>query len=132
MTLIDDNIANIALSLLPKWNRINMLPWIENFGTFKEILQMGQKQLDIWCIQHLAESYRFNISNAIAAAEKEVAVMRRLNIELVAYQDVHYPSMLKACQDAPVVLSYKGTIDRLAPKALAIVGTRTASRRLCQ
>lgn len=63
-------------------------------------------------------------SKALQKAEQEVLFMRRAEITPLFYTGNRYPRRLKHCEDAPVVLFYKGTADLNPKRSLAVVGTR--------
>lgn len=60
-------------------------------------------------------------------AEKEVEFVRKYNINALYYLDADYPSRLKHCDDGPVMLYTKGTVDLSAQRLVSIVGTRNAT-----
>ncbi|HRH67753.1 MAG TPA: DNA-processing protein DprA, partial [Bacteroidia bacterium] len=57
-------------------------------------------------------------------AEREVTFIRKHKITPLFYLDAEYPYRLKNCDDAPVILFYKGTQNLNVPHAIAVVGTR--------
>lgn len=61
-------------------------------------------------------------------AEKELVKAEQSKVELLFFTDKKYPSRLKNIPDAPSVLYVKGNIEFENPKAIAIVGTRQATR----
>lgn len=72
-------------------------------------------------------------------AEKELKKAERDEVELILYTDKKYPVRLKAIEDAPALLYYKGNQNLNVPKAVGIVGTRQATEygkemveRICQ
>lgn len=68
-------------------------------------------------------------------SEKEVEWALEHNIRVFYIGDSDYPHRLKECNDAPVVLFYKGTSNLNASKVVSIVGTRKATpygRDICQ
>lgn len=60
-------------------------------------------------------------------AHVEIDNMHKLNIEFVHIGEATYPSRLKHCIDAPIVLFYKGNITWNAHRSISIVGTRSAT-----
>ncbi len=73
-------------------------------------------------------------SRTLRAAEEEVAWARSHSIRIIYIRDKDYPSRLRECPDAPVVLFYKGNCSLNPSRAVAIVGTRRATgygRRQC-
>lgn len=57
-------------------------------------------------------------------AEKEVAFIRKYKISPLFYLDDEYPSRLKNCEDAPILLYQKGEANLNAPRLVSVVGTR--------
>lgn len=60
----------------------------------------------------------------LARAEAEMAFMHSHDIMPLTLSSDAYPGRLKDCDDAPVVLYYKGTADINARRVISIVGTR--------
>jgi len=72
-------------------------------------------------------------------AEKELKQAERDDVEIIFYSDKKYPHRLKAIEDAPALLYYKGNQNLNTAKAVGIVGTRQATEygkemveRICQ
>ncbi len=63
-------------------------------------------------------------SEAMKRAEVELSFMEAHNIQALTLNDPSYPQRLKECQDAPIVLYYKGNADLNQKKIVSIVGTR--------
>ena len=57
-------------------------------------------------------------------ADQEIIFMKKHNIKPLFYLDKEYPSRLKNCDDAPLMLFYKGNADLNSGRMVAIVGTR--------
>jgi len=71
---------------------------------------------------------------AFERAEKEVEFVRKNAILALGYNDADYPSRLRECNDAPVVLFYKGNIPLNQLKVINMVGTRQSTdygQRIC-
>lgn len=60
-------------------------------------------------------------------AEKELQKAERDDVEIILYTDKKYPHRLKAIEDAPALLYYKGNQNLNIPKSVGIVGTRQAT-----
>ncbi len=58
---------------------------------------------------------------------RELDFITRSNIELISWFDKQYPTRLKQCHDAPIILFSKGNIDWNAQRIVSIVGTRRAT-----
>ena len=66
-------------------------------------------------------------SSALARAEEELSFMERHHVEPLCLADERYPRRLAECDDAPLVLYYRGTADLNQRRILSIVGTRHAT-----
>lgn len=66
-------------------------------------------------------------SSALARAEEELSFMERHHVEALCLADERYPRRLAECDDAPLVLYYRGTADLNQRCILSIVGTRHAT-----
>jgi DNA processing protein len=62
-----------------------------------------------------------------AEIEKEIHRIRETGIEIVRYVDVNYPARLRMISDPPPLLYVKGNLLANDEKAVAIVGSRSAS-----
>lgn len=60
-------------------------------------------------------------------AEKEIEAAAKCGCQLIDYQNLAYPSLLRQIADPPVVLYVKGDISALSGHCLAIVGSRRPS-----
>ena len=57
-------------------------------------------------------------------AEAEIIFMKKHGIKSLFYLDKDYPSRLKNCEDAPLMLFNKGNVTLNSDRTIAIVGTR--------
>ncbi len=62
-----------------------------------------------------------------AEVENELSHIRAADITLVPFSDVNYPARLKTIDDPPPLLYVKGELKSVDDKAVAIVGSRSAS-----
>lgn len=62
-----------------------------------------------------------------AEAEKELSILRKNGGDIICMNDLLYPPLLAACEDAPPVLSYLGNPELMTRPCIAIVGARNAS-----
>lgn len=71
----------------------------------------------------LRESLK-NWDDALRRAAAEMEFMQKGGIRALCMNDADYPQRLKECDDAPLVLYYKGTADLNQRYVIDIVGTR--------
>jgi DNA processing protein len=60
-------------------------------------------------------------------AERELLFLEKHSIRPLWYEDSSYPTLLKHCEDAPLILFSKGNVSINTKKCLSIVGTRKAT-----
>lgn len=68
-------------------------------------------------------------------AEAELEFIQKHRIEAIWIEDDKYPRRLQHCEDAPILLYYKGNADLNPYRAVSIVGTRNATyygKRICE
>ncbi|PRD47237.1 DNA-processing protein DprA [Sphingobacterium haloxyli] len=73
--------------------------------------------------------------NYMHDAERELAFVEKHNVEILWAEDANYPRRLKQCEDAPLLIYYKGTVDLNPSLCVSIVGTRNATaygKRICE
>ncbi len=68
-----------------------------------------------------------NTSEIFKRAEEEIKFIEEENITPLFFTDAAYPNKLKHCNDAPVLLFYKGNADLNKEKIVAVIGTRNAT-----
>lgn len=71
----------------------------------------------------VAEALR-GIDSWIEQAKAEWQYTTQYNIQVLTLHDDDYPNRLRECDDAPLVLFYKGNADLNARRVVCIVGTR--------
>ncbi|AMA47955.1 MULTISPECIES: DNA-processing protein DprA [Flavobacterium] len=68
-------------------------------------------------------------TNLFTKAEKELSFLLKESINVWYFQDSLYPTRLKECYDAPILLFTTGNIHLENPKIISIVGTRQVTRQ---
>lgn len=75
------------------------------------------------CSPRLIESLR-NWDDALKRAAAEMAFVEKHGISVLTLNDDDYPARLRECDDAPIILYYKGNADLNQQRIVDIVGTR--------
>jgi DNA processing protein len=108
-----------------------IIKWLHHFEHANLVLNASVAELAevLGKIPFVAdEDWQRNVALAYQKAEEEFQHIKTQGIQAVCFADAAYPSFLKHCPDAPIVLYYKGTLAALNERAnLSIVGTRKAS-----
>lgn len=79
-------------------------------------------------------SVREMASSFMARAEEEMAWVEKNRIRCICFTDDDYPTRLKQCVDAPVVVFALGNVNLNPTRVLAVVGTRLITeygRKMC-
>lgn len=120
----DTILYTVALTLIPQIGNKYARQIIAHLGNAEELFKLNKK--DLLQLKMLTEEIRQNILNKtfISHAEKELAFADKNNIDILYYTDSNYPTRLKHCNDAPLILYSKGKLVHNTQKAISIVGTR--------
>ncbi len=68
-----------------------------------------------------------NCPEALQRAEKEYEFITKNHIQCFTINDEDYPSRMRECDDAPIILFYKGNSNLNIPRTINMVGTRHAT-----
>lgn len=72
----------------------------------------------------LAETLAGNIDAQVRRAEQEMEFVSNHHIQALTFNSPDYPSRLRECCDAPIILYYLGNAPLNRPRVIDIVGTR--------
>lgn len=117
----------IALTLLEGVGSITARNLVSYCGSIEGVFKEKKKNLEKIPGIGPATAEKIISHNTFERAEKELAFIERHEIKPLFYLDKDFPTRLKSCSDAPVMLYYKGTADLNHHRMIAIVGTRNAS-----
>jgi DNA processing protein len=70
---------------------------------------------------------RTSSPDLMVKAKKELEFCEKKNIQILSFYDKEFPLRLKTCEDAPLILYYKGENVFSKSKIISMVGTRKAS-----
>lgn len=126
----DEKLYDLAISFLPGIGDVNARKLLSRFGTTRNIFEVSYAELiKTPGIGELAAKKLYNgFSLALQKAEEEMLYIDSNDVEYVSFVESHYPKRLLECDDAPVVLYYKGSANFNANKIVSIVGTRNATK----
>jgi len=104
-------------------------------GSAEEVFRTPKKQLiKIPGIGDYVANHIVQYRN-LQEVDKELSFIEKHKIQVLFWLDEQYPSKLKNCVDAPVILYYRGNADLQAKRIMSVVGTRNATdygKRICQ
>lgn len=104
-------------------------------GSVDEIFSCSKKQL--MAIPGIGEAVARTIlsKSYLKEAEEEYHFIQKHNIQALWIEDKEYPKRLKNCEDAPLLLYFKGNTSLNPFRSISIVGTRNATsygKKICE
>lgn len=128
-TAQQERLNALTLSRMGFYNIPAMRELLHRAGSFTNIANHHDNILDIVpdCPKRLANSLK-DIAPLQQRAEEELEYAAAHGIQVLLISDDDYPQRLKECNDAPLVLFYKGNADLNAKRVINIVGTRHATQ----
>ncbi|MFO8068248.1 MAG: DNA-processing protein DprA [Bacteroidales bacterium] len=124
---MENRLYKLALYLLPGVGSVNAKKLVSYCGGIEAVFK--EKKNALVKIPGIGSGLANNIYNqkVFERAEQELNFIEKNKIRMYFYLDNDYPSRLKHCSDAPVLLFYKGNADMNSQKVVSIVGTRNAT-----
>jgi len=120
---LDASLDWLALSLTPGLGARLTARLLENIGPPEEIFRASRGALES-CGLPAAPVKAVLAQQPRAAAEKELAQLKKIGAKLLHWDEPHYPKTLRSIYDPPPLLYVRGDPAMLTKHALAIVGSR--------
>ncbi|MDO9615038.1 MAG: DNA-processing protein DprA, partial [Bacteroidota bacterium] len=130
-----ENLAHkIAISLIPGIGAVTARNLIAYVGSVEGVFQ--EKEKNLMKIPGIGEVNAQKVvrQNVLERAKREVDFILKNRIKTYFYLDENYPTRLKNCSDAPIILFYKGNANLNERRIISVVGTRNATnygKELC-
>ncbi len=127
MHTMDDLIFKIAISLIPGIGSVTARNLIAYIGSVEGVFL--EKEKNLLKIPGIGEinAQRIINQNVTDDAKREIEFIQKNNIQTYFYLDENYPTRLKSCPDAPIILYYKGNANINETRIISVVGTRNAT-----
>ncbi len=135
MITAEEKIHSIALTQVPGIGPVWGRKLIEGVGCAEHVFRLRNELPERIPGVHRRIAEALDCPEALAFARKEYDYLQKKNISCLTISDEAYPARLRECDDAPLVLYYKGTADLNALRILSMVGTRKATeygKELCR
>lgn len=118
-------INTIALTRINYFSLAGMLELYRRLGSATEVMDHRDNIRDVLpdATQRLIDALK-DVSEPLRRAEAELEYDEAHGITPLTMNDTRYPSRLCECDDAPLMLFYKGNADLNRARVLSIVGTR--------
>ncbi len=125
----DELQALLALTCTPRVGRLLARRLVETLGTASAVYAHRAELPDIVPGVRPSLLQALDSPDAWQRAQAEADFISRHQIRALTLHDAAYPSRLRECDDAPLVLYTLGTADLNAAHVVGIVGTRKATDR---
>lgn len=118
-------ICTMALTRVPHVNAVTRRRLLEEAGSATAIFDNRRRTREVWpdVSEKLAASLS-EMEHLAKRAEEELAFTQQNGIRCLCFHDTDYPSRLRECDDAPLLLYYKGNADLNRAHVINMVGTR--------
>lgn len=123
-----ETLSALILSRLSYFTIPAMRQLLKAAGSFEAVVENRNNIRDIApdCPQRIVKALG-NIGTIAERAEQEAEFAASHGIQILALGNERYPQRLMECDDAPLVLFYKGTANLNQRRVINIVGTRHAT-----
>lgn len=125
---MDEQFYSIALSCIPGLGETTARHLIKAMGSAQAVFEKKEELRDRILPQNKNIVDLLDCSEAFQRAEKEIKFNEEHRIRCLTMKDEDYPSRLRECDDAPILLFYRGNVDLNALKVVSMVGTRRATQ----
>lgn len=127
-TFADEQLRyRIALAGVKGMNRLLAETFVEQTGDISAFFTLSQRELTEMTGLNSSLFSEVERGKALLDAANEVSFIRKNNITPLFFTDADYPQRLLECDDAPLMLYYKGNASLQVPRVVSIVGTRHAT-----
>lgn len=127
-------LATMALGMIPGIGLISARKLKDCMGTAEAIFAQRKELATLVPGISARIIEALDAPEAFERAKQELEFVQKHNIECLCFDDEAYPSRLRECSDAPLLLFYKGNVPLNQQRVINLVGTRHATeygRRLC-
>ena len=107
----DERICSIALTLCPGIGHIGAKRLIEGMGSAAEVFSRRKELPEIMSGVNPGVVTALDCPAAFLRAEQEMEFVEKNRLSCLTLKDEAYPSRLRECEDAPIVLFFKGNTD---------------------
>lgn len=126
----------MALTRVPKLTFSQQRILVETLGSATAVYENRCDIMSVIpdAVPALRESLCF-MDSCLPRCEEELEWAEKVKVDCVSFLDNRYPQRLKECDDAPMMLYYRGTADLNKQRIVSMVGTRKITdygRQMCE
>ena len=130
----DERLCSIALTLCPGIGHIGAKRLIDAIGSAVDVFGYRKELPERLLGVNSSIITALDCPAAFLRAEREMEFVEKNRLTCLTLRDEAYPSRLRECEDAPIVLFFKGNTDFNRLHVINMVGTRRATeygKRFC-
>lgn len=120
----EEQLYSIALTMVRGVGHIGAKRLVEGMGSAVDVFRHRQSLPDLLPEVSSRIIEALNAPEALTRAEQELEFLQKNQIRCHTFYDDGYPSRLRECEDAPIVLFFKGNADLNKLRVVSVVGTR--------
>ena len=126
----------MALTRVPKLNYSQQRMLVETLGTATAVYENRHNIMD--AIPDATMALKENLAymdSCLPRCNEEMEWAEKVRVECIGFLDKRYPERLKECDDAPMMLYYRGTGNLNKKRIISMVGTRKITdygRQMCE
>ena len=123
----EEQLYSIALTMVPGIGHIGAKRLVSEAGSARYVFRNRKELPELIPDINQRVVDALDCPQAVVRAGRELDFIRKKNIRCLTFIDEDYPSRLRECDDAPIVLFFKGNADLNSLHILNMVGTRHAT-----
>lgn len=123
----EEQLYSIALTMVPGIGHIGARRLVNGVGSATDVFRYRKELPERVPEVNPKVVNMLDSPQAIARAGQEMEFIQKNRINCLTLADEAYPSRLRECEDAPIVLFFKGNTDLNALHIINMVGTRHAT-----
>ena len=130
----DERLCSIALTLCPGIGHIGAKRLIDAIGSAVDVFGYRKELPERLPGVNSSIITALDCPAAFLRAEREMEFVEKNRLTCLTLRDEAYPSRLRECEDAPIVMFFKGNTDFNRLHVINMVGTRRATeygKRFC-
>lgn len=126
----------MALSRVPRLNHWQVKMLLEVMGSATAVFENRHNILD--AIPDATSALQDSVAmmgDGLSRCEEEAEWADKYGVECIGITDDKYPARMKECEDAPIMLYYRGNADLNSRRIISMVGTRQITdygRQICE
>ena len=126
----------MALTRVPKLNFSQQRTLVETLGSATAVYENRYNIMDI--IPDAIPALKENLclmDTCLPRCEEELEWAEKVKVDCISFLDPRYPQRMKECDDAPMMLYYRGNADLNKTRIVSMVGTRKITdygRQMCE